>query len=1191
MRCIIRAGLLCLCAAFLFCSAQPLRADVGGKVSGVITDSTGAALRDAKVTLSSANTGFTRSTVSGPNGFYQFLEVPVGNDYKVRVDLDGFEGATQLGIVLQVNQDFAADFKLKVGSVSEQISVSAQAVQVESTSTQLGTVIDSQKMQAVPLNGRSFIDLMSLQAGVVPVTSGVDSTQSSGELSVNGQRESANSFEINGITVERSYDNGASVVPVLDAVEEFRLLTSTFDAEYGRFAGGIVNVVTKAGTNSFHGSLFEFLRNNALDARGYFDQNQVDPVTGAVIPALPRLEQNQFGGTIGGPVLKNRLFFFGDYQGTRLTSGVSTGDLSVPSEGERGGDFSQYQVTGHPALSGVVRTTQSSSGTLDQVLTQRLGYTVTPGESYWTPGCNTAADALAGTCVFPGAVIPKAAWSPAATGSLPFIPSPTFTANGVPYYNSTSERTTTDDNTYEARVDLNTQRAGNFTVYYHYDGTSTLNPFGDGNVPGFPALNINHNQNVSLGHIFIFGPTAVNDLHVGFTRSYLAAGYPSGPFAPVSSYGYVENGLGIVPGDKSAEGLPFLTLGLLGISVGLPDSFSLEPNNIYQVSDAFSKTWGPHTTKFGGDFRYVQFNIRQNIEQNGVFGFEGQETGNDFADFLLGTPDSYGQANAGFQQNARTKYVGFFAQDSWKLRPNITFNYGIRYDLSVPFYDTKNEIQAFVPGLQSHVFPNSPEGWVFPGDGGLPNTISPTRKHNFAPRLGLAYSPGFSDGVLGHLFGGPGKSSLRAGTGLYFTTVEEAPLLFETGDAPFGLFYTSPALVYLETPFQSRTSSNNPGQRFPIPAPTSDVQFSTFQPISGSTIVDTKNVLPRTVQYNVNFQRQVSSSTVVTLAFVGSGGRHLITQIEANPGNAADCLNIRALYTAAGNAGGGCGPGGEDSIYSIAGQTFNGTRPYSVTSARYLAQGLLDFGGTLPYATTSANSSYNSFQATVEKRAGALQLLAAYTYSKSKDNSSGFGDGTNPYNPRLSWSLSAYDVTNNFVTSYSYNLPFDHFHSPGYLRPVVSGWNISGITRFNSGPPVTIYQGGDNSLCGCQGSVSNGVDIPNYDGSAIAKYNPRSTPNHQYFSTTPFTSEEVGVPGNSNRRFFHGPGSDSTDIALLKNTQVKENISVQFRAEFFNAWNHANFLTPSGNYAASTFGQVTSSNPGRIGQVALKLKF
>ena len=402
-----------------------------------------------------------------------------------------------------------------------------------------------------------------------------------------------------------------------------------------------------------------------------------------------------------------------------------------------------------------------------------------------------------------------------------------------------------------------------------------------------------------MGHIFVFGPTAVNEAHLGFTRSYLAAGYPSGPFGSLSSYGFVVNGLGIVPGDPSADRDAFHHPWVIGeYPLGCRTALAANPITFINCPTAIRRTWGPHTTKFGGDVRYGQFNIRQNIEQNGVFGFEGQETGNDFADFLLGAPDTYGQANAGFQQNARTRYLGLFGQDSWKVRPNVTFNYGLRWDLSEPFYDTKNELQAFVPGLQSTVFPNSPEGWVFPGDGGLPPTISPTRKHNFAPRLGLAYSPGFTDGVLGHLFGGPGKSSIRAGTGIYYTTVEEAPLLFETGDAPFGLFYTSPALTYLEQPFKSRTSSTIRVNGSPIPPPTSDVKFSTFQPISGSTIVDTKNVLPRTLQYNVNFQRQVSSSTVVTVAFVGSGGRHLITQIEANPGNAAKCLQIRAsLYS------------------------------------------------------------------------------------------------------------------------------------------------------------------------------------------------------------------------------------------------------------------------------------------------------
>ncbi|HEX4486066.1 MAG TPA: TonB-dependent receptor, partial [Terriglobales bacterium] len=605
-----------------------------------------------------------------------------------------------------------------------------------------------------------------------------------------------------------------------------------------------------------------------------------------------------------------------------------------------------------------------------------------------------------------------------------------------------------------------------------------------------------------------------------------------------------------------------------------------------------SKIWGHHTAKFGVDLRYIQFDVRQDIEQNGVFGFDGNETGNDFADFLIGTPDSYGQASRGFTQDARAKYAGAYAQDSWRVKPNLTLNYGVRWEMSEPFYDTQNRIQAFVPGLQSVVFPDSPEGWVFPGDPGIPSTIAGTTHKNFAPRLGIAYSPGFTDGPLAKVMGGPGKMSIRAGFGMYYTSLHESPLLYETGDAPFGLFYTSPALVYLEEPFKSRTSDNDPGQRFPVPEVTggSDIDFSTWMPVSGSTIVDRHNVLPRTTHYNLNIQRQLTSSTILTLAFVGSQGHHLITQIEANPGDIAKCLEVRALFAAAGNPDGGCGPGGEDSIYAIGGQTFYGTRPYSVTSGRHLAQGLLDFGSTLPYATTAANSSYNSFQATLEKRVGRLNFLAAYTWSKSMDNSSSFNDGTNPYNPSASKSLSAYDLTHNLVLSYVYQLPFGKWISPGFLHKVADGWAFSGITRFATGFPVTLSASGDNSLCGCYGSGANGVDVPNYDGTSVHTFNPRASGN-QYFSTTPFTPEDIGVPGDSNRRFFHGPGTNNTDLSLLKDTKLRENVELQFRAEFFNVFNHADFQNPVGDISSPNFGRVLASGPGRIGQLALKLKF
>lgn len=1178
-RTLIRLGLaLAFVIAFIPLAA---RADVGGTILGVVTDQNGAVVSGAKIDLINAAIGVSRSTTTDATGSYEFLAVQVGSGYSVEVHAAGFETSTTSGITLLVNQKYTANFHLRVGAVSQQVNISADAVQVEQTSTQVGDVIEAAKMTSVPLNGRSFTDLLGLQAGVIPVGTGSSPSEAAGGISVNGQRENANAFEINGVSAERSYGNGAGVVPVLDSIEEFRLLTSTFDAEYGRFSGAVVNVITKSGSNALHGNLFEFLRNDKLDAPGYFDKPQVDPVTGKTIPALPKLIQNQFGGTLGGPILKSRLFFFGDYQGTRTVRGESTGDISVPSMAERSGDFSDVATTGYAPLTGVVRTSASGGGTMDQILTQRLGYLVTPGEPYWMPGCTSITQ-----CVFPNQFIPQSAWSPAAKGTLSFIPAPTLTSQGRPYFYSNSQRLSSGDNTYEIRLDLNTSRTGNWTVYYHFDNGHTQDPFGGGSVPGFPALNSNNNQNTSISNTKLFG-SAVNEIRIGFTRTTIKNGTPTGPFGDITKWGFQKGGLGIVPGDPAQEGVPSISLDQLGVSFGLPTVFTSEPNNIYQASESYSKQWGQHTAKFGVDFRYVQFNVRQNIEQNGVFGFGGSETGNDFADYLLGAPDSYGQASKGFVQDARTKYFGAFAQDSFKFRPNITLNYGLRYEISQPFYDTQGRIQAFIPGVQSKRFVNAPEGWVFPGDDGLPKTISPTRYHNFAPRTGIAYSPGFSDGPLEKVFGGPGKTSIRAGFGIYFTSVDEAPLLFETGDAPFGLFYVSPSLVYLDEPFKSRTSANDPGQRFPIPPPSTNVDFSPFMPVSGSTIVDPHNVLPRTTHYNLNIQRQLTGSTLLTVAYVGSQGHHLITQVEANPGIAARCLQIAALYAGAGNPGGGCGPFGEDSIYSINGQTFNGTRPYSVTSGRELSNGLLDFGGTLPYSTNTANSSYNSLQVTVEKRTGALQLLAAYTYSKAMDNSSGFLDATNPYNPSLSKSLSAYDITHNFVASYVYSFPLERFAHNAPTRAILNGWALSGITRIVTGIPIEIFESGDRSLCGC-----SGADHPNYNGQSIKTFNPRKTATHQYFSTTAFSTQQLGVPGNSNRRFFHGPSvGDTTNMAFLKNTPFKDRYVLQFRAEFFNLFNHAVFSSPTGDFNSPNFGQITSAADGRIGQMALKLSF
>jgi hypothetical protein len=1172
----------------LFPAARPARADVTGTILGNVTDPSGAAVPGAAVTLSDPTRGFHRETVTDSIGAYEFLAVPVGENYVLEVQVTGFRKSTQTGIKLLVNQKYRADFQLQVGEINQTVEVSSNAVQVESTSNQLGDVIEDKKMTNLPLNGRSYIDLLGLQAGVVPVGSStayddrpVGGTGSAGNVSVNGQREAANSFLVNGGDVQEGRNNGASVVPTLDSIQEFRLLTNSFDAEYGRFSGAIVNALTKSGNNSFHGSAFEFLRNENLDARNFFD------------PEKGVFRRNQFGGVVGGPIIKNRLFFFSDYQGTRESRGVSIGTVLVPSPTERTGDFSDVDTTGFPALTGIVRGDDvPNNGTFDEALTQRLGYLVKSGEPYWVAGCNTQADALSGMCVFPGQVIPQAAWSPVSQATLQFIPNPIGYQGGQPYFSTASQQQIVRDDKFAQRIDLTTQKAGTFSFYYHFDDSNVQRPYALANVPGFETVTPNRAQQANVSNTLTLGATAVNEARFNFTRTALMLNQPLGGLGPVSSFGYETGGLGINPVNPQLEGVaPIGLYGSYGTAFGLPDGTTGQYNNTFQGSENYTKAKGKHTFKFGADYRYFQINERNAYTSNGYFEFYGNETGNDFADYLIGAPDLFIQSSNQYL-DSRTNYFGVYGQDTYKIKPNLTLNYGLRWEVSQPFYDTQGKIQAFVPGQQSTVYPDAPTGWVFPGDAGIPKTLAPTRYDNFGPRVGIAYSPSASDGVWGKIFGGPGKTSIRAAYGIYYTAIEDLTLFIEVGDAPFGLFYVSPTEVYLEEPYADRRRGNNPGQRFPftIPPPGATGIWPTYQPISSSPGFKTDNVLPYAEHFNFSIEREFRKSIILRMGYVGTVGHHLIAQTSFNPGDQARCLQLRAQL----GPDVGCGPNGEDTIYDLNGDgeytpgvDAFGTRPYSITSGRYATQGLLDFSNNT-WETTIANSSYNALQVSVEKRAGDLQLLGAYTLAKSLDNASSFGDTINPYNHRISRSLSSYDIRHNFVVSYVYNMPFQRLShsSSGALYKLLDGWSFSGITRFTTGFPIGMSASGDRSLCGC-----SGVDRPNYDGQPIQFLDPRATDNHLYFVTDPFTPEELGVAGNANRRFFHGPGLNQWDISIQKNTRITEGMMIQFRAELFNAFNHAQFYNPGGNVMSGSFGQVGSARDPRIGQFALKFMF
>jgi hypothetical protein len=1184
---------------------QPVKADVNGSIWGTVRDASGAVVPNASVLLHNVSTGLKRQVSTQPTGEYEFLEVPVGSGYVLEVEASGFQKFVQSDMNLLVNQRFRVDVNLVVGTAAQHITVSAAPAQVEASSTQLGDVIEDRKMVGLPLNGRSFIDLMGLQAGVVPITSGVANTDrpisgelDSGAFSVNGSRETGNAFLVNGGDVEESKNNGATISPNLDSIQEFRVLTNSFDAEYGRFAGGVVNVVTKSGTNDLHGTLYDFLRNKQLDARNFFDTNQTSIVTGQEIPNSARGEftRNQFGGVVGGPILKNRLFFFTDYEGTREIVGLTQTAVGLPTQAERTGDFSDTAAAGFPALTGIVKGKNIPGGhTLSDVLSARLGYTVNAGEPFWTPGCTTMQAAAAGTCVFPNQVIPQSAWGPVAKATLKFIAAPTGSINGTPYFSSSSEKQNLRDDKFGERITLNTKRTGDWSFYYHFDDDSLLNPYPNANLPGFPGATASRAMVMNASNTYIFGPTAVNELRLNYTRFSTHPGTPSGPgVAPLSSFGFVEGGLGIIPSNPKVVGMPTMGVGNgYGFTIGIPYSQDSQTNDTYQLTDNFSKLTGKHSLKFGLDIRNIQLNFHSSPDTNGDFSFSGGETANSFADYLLGTPDGYAQGSVATLYS-RSNYVGVFAQDSFKLKPNFTVNAGLRWDVTQPFWEKNNELNVINWGQNSTVFPGAPTGWVFPGDPGISKTIAPTRYNNFAPRLGLAYSPGFHDGAMGKVFGGPGKTSIRAAFGLYYIAVEDQPGSWTIADAPFGNFF-SDGNTYLEEPFKDVLIDNDPGQRFPVsaPRPGQKLDWSKFLPIHGSPVVALNNVTPMVMHWNFTIQRELPKSIILTTGYVGTRGRHLLAAEESNIASPARCLQIAQILDAQGRAGEACGPYGEDRIYDLNGDgqyTLGvdafGTRNHSITSGYYASQGILDFSTGDNYNANMASSDYDAFETSVEKKVGALQLLAAYTWSKSLDDSSNYLDNyINPVDSRVSKALSAFDLTHNFVVSYTYALPFQR-NTHGAMAKLLGGWQLSGITHFSTGLPIWLHEWDDRSLRG------DYIDTPNYNGMPIRYMNPRDTAGHQYFSKTPFSPESLGFYGTANSRFFHGPGLNNWDLLLRKNTRISERFSTEVRIEFFNIVNHAQFVVaPYTGIGDPTFGDVNSANAPRIGQVALKFFF
>lgn len=1166
---------------------------VTGRITGTVTDQSGGVVAGAMVTVTNTAQGTQNKSIADAKGVYTFPSLPVGR-YDLKIEAGGFKTEGRPNLVIDINSALQVDVMLKLADVSQEVTVTGDAaaapVTVETMSTQLGEVVSSTQITQVALNGRSYTDLLALQPGIVPVStqtadsiimSGVTTAiapsgvLNAGNQSISGQREDANGFIVNGGDVKELMNGGTLIVPNLDSIAEFRVLTNNFDAQYGNYSGGVVTVVTKSGTNNWHGSGFEFLRNTSLDARNFFS------------PERSFFRQNQYGGTAGGPIKKNQLFFFADYQGTRQSQGVDTGLIPVPSFANRNGDLSDSAsnfYTTNP--DGTLSPNRVSGPYLAGLLSQKLGYAVSKGTPYYMPGCVTNTQ-----CVFPNAIIPQRVWSAPTNHLLPYIPTPNF---GSSTFTTSSQGKILRDDKGSFRIDANSERFGALSGYYYIDDYDLDNPYpvgqGGASVPGFNALNIGRGYLATISHSKAFGTSMVNELRLSLMRNTNTIGQPRGGVGPtLASQGFVTGPgtPGIVVQAPQIEGIESTVFN--AFSLGVPITNLDQANNTLGLMDDLSIVRGAHSWRAGFQLNYEQVNVNPDATLNGTFIFTGSETGLDYADFLLGVASNYEQAGSEAYY-PRHKYVAAYLQDSWRVKPSLTFNYGVRWDLMQYWSEKYRQIPTFSLGQQSQVYPTAPTSLVYVTDKGIPSTFVP-QGNKFAPRVGLAYSPSADSGFLGKVLGKPGKTSVRAGFGLFYSVIQGNTIGVDEPQPPTGLSYSSAGEVLFATPFVNAIDGSVHVNPFPltfpplnpsINHPNSSIDFSPFLPQAGMTAPAISSTYPYNENYFLSIEREVAPNTVLSLGYVGSQAHHLLVINSANPGNPGLCLFLsNPANVAPGSPT--CGPFGEDNTYTTAtGQVVQGTRV-----------GLGPNFSNDMYISSMGNSTSNAFEASLRRTGRTLDMTFAYTYSKSIDPASSLGDDVDPYNFRRTRALSSWDMTHNFVATSRYSLPLDRFF--GRAKALTNGWDISGIVRATSGLPVTLHSDGDNSLLG---SIPNGVnnhsiDLPDYDGAPLhLNGNPRN--GQPYFDTSAFSLNQLGEPGTASRRFFHGPGAFNVDLALLKSFTLSRERTLQFRLEAFNAFNHTQFFGPTavdGGITTPLFGQVVNAAPPRVMQAALKFLF
>ena len=1153
-----------LASILLFLLLAPFTTAQNGaaEISGHVQDPSGAPVAKTHLAVRNVDTGISRDVSANDDGNYVVPALEPGS-YEVLVDHAGFRTVQRSGITLHVNDSVRLDFSLEIGMVSQKVDVVESAPLLRSTDASLGEVVDNRKVVSLPLNGRSSFRLADLtpgfiatpasygQFGDIPVNTTWDSN-----FSINGGQGYSNEIMIDGTPSTAGFFDQITTMPSVDALTEFKVQSGPMSAQFGRLSGGLLNVTTKSGTNQFHGSLYEFWRNNVLGANDYFNNLAGRP--------NPPFRMNQFGGAVGGPVDlphlyhgANHTFFFFNYEGTRWRRGAVF-TTTVPTAQERLGDFSNDLTTSGALVKIYDPTTTQANPNQTGAYTRQQ---------------------------FQGNVIPVSRLNPVAAKIASYYPLPNLIGTPVPGLNNyvSNAGTAVNKDQYTFRVDHQINDLQKIFGRGSFDNTDLCQPNYFGNVatpaPGTVGCTPFRSRSATLAYLNTLSSSAVLSVNLGYARwDQVRAGV---------SYGFDQSALGFPASLVSQEQIPsFPSVNMTGYS-GLGNQTQLYLNNgndTYSLLPTLNLIKGRHAITTGLDFRMNRINLFNPNAPAGNYSFSQAATqgpnptvsaatsGDSFASLLLGVPAS-GSLTYDAGVSLQNFYFAGFVQDDIHVNNRLTVNIGLRYEVESPYTERRNQLVSFAPSVASPAANPS-----FPALTGALAFASPSNRevyswdtNNFGPRIGFAYQL-------------PSKTVIRSGASLFYS-----PLQISNSAVGFspssGFSSTTPMVTSLNGGLTPFNLLNNPFPSGVVPPTGSSLGAGTFLG-QGLAVWNGHPKTPQSYQWNFDVQQQLPGAILIDVAYVGNRGVHLAGQNELNTLPTADLAQGSALLNSVPNP--------------FLGRITNGALAQKTVTAESLLTPYPQFTAVNVVNDTYGESTYNALQLKVNKRfTNGLGFLFSYTFSKWITNvpwaataiggNNGSGTVQDWNNLRAEFALSPQNMTNSIALSWNYDLPFGkgRLFAGNWQGPkqwILGGWTLNGLTRLSSGPPLALSTSVNNTY-----SLGGG-SRPNTNGQNATLANPNI---YQWFNIGAFSAPAPFTFGNVSRTInVFAPGIANWDVSLFKDLQFREKANLQFRAEFFNVFNRANFGPPDTTLGDKTFGQITASQLlPRVGQLALKLTF